>query len=238
MSGRHACAIALLTALAGCRAADPSMYPPRAGEPRSDLIVLDNHWHTAMIFQSADLPEAFRPQLGGLSQSQYVMLGWGDEGFFRAEHITPGLIAQALFYSRGSVMLAVGLDDEPEAMFDNAVDIYRIPTTPQSLKAAINASMRGFRTESQNIADAGPGIDGGRFFTGTGRYAFYHTCNNWTADVLAEAGLPISAAYAQTAGNLAFQLRQLPHLKKNGLPVLMARQPDASTLLLARGRRP
>ena len=181
-----AAAFVLLVALlcSGCRSADPSLFPARAGEPVADAIVLNNHWHTALIFKPADLPQSLRGQLKGLAVRKYVAIGWGDEGFFRAEHITPGLIAQALFYSRGSVLLVIGFDTEPEATFAPDVDIYRVPTTPASLNRIADFAATAFRRQGGRIIDAGPGIDGGQFFAARGRYAFYHTCNNWTADAL------------------------------------------------------
>ena len=179
-----------------------------------------------------------RSQLHGLALRKYVAIGWGDEGFFRAEHITPGLIAQALFYSRGSVILAIGFDTEPEATFADGVDIVRVPTSPASLGRMADFAAASFRRKDGRIIDAGSGIDGGRFFTADGRYAFYHTCNQWTADGLAAGGLPISAAYATTAGNLAFQMRQLPGALLNGEPVPRPKLPDMVALNLARGRRP
>lgn len=166
-----------LVCLAGCRTADPSLFPAKAGETVVDAMVLNNHWHTALIFEPADLPRSLRSQLQGLALRKYVAIGWGDEGFFRAEHITPGLIAQALFYSRGSVILVIGFDTEPEATFADDVDIVRVPTSPASLDRMAEFAAASFRREEGRIIDGGPGIDGGRFFTADGRYAFYHTCN-------------------------------------------------------------
>ncbi|HEX8322970.1 MAG TPA: DUF2459 domain-containing protein [Tepidisphaeraceae bacterium] len=229
--------IATLVA-SGCRSADPSLYPPRHGEPAAEAIVLDNHWHTALIFRSEDLPADLRSQLLGFADRRYVMVGWGDEGFFRAEEISPGLVAQALFYSRGSVMLVVGFDGIPEFHFADEVDIYRIPVRAAGRDRMIAAVSAAFRRSDGKVIDTGPGIDGGRFFAASGRYAFYRTCNHWTASMLTNAGLPITPAYAATAGNVAFQLRQLPGLLKNGRPIPLPLKPDAAALRLARGGRP
>ena len=226
-----------LAMLAGCRSADPSLFPPRPGKPTAEAIVLDNHWHTALIFRQADLPEKLRGDLWRTAGSRYVMIGWGDEGFFRAEHVTAGLAFQAMFDSRGSVMLVVGFDTEPEEMFDPIVDIYRVPTSGAGLAKTITFVSDAFRRKDGEMVDAGPGIDGGRFYKANGHYAFYRTCNHWTADALAVGGLPVTPAYAATAGNVAFQLRQLQSVLLNGKLVPTPRGPDALALPLARGRR-
>lgn len=226
-------------AVAGCRAADTPPFSPRAGEPPDDAIVLDNHWHTALIFARADLPLAFRDQLGPVADARYVAIGWGDEGFFRAAHITPGLVAQALFYSRGSVLLVLGFDDEPEAAFHPDVTIYRVPATRAAVRKIADAVRATFRRDGDGrVVDAGPGIDDGRFFAAVGRYAWYHTCNQWTADCLTAGGLPISGWSAGPAAGLETQLRGLPGVRRDGAPVPSSRLPERLARSLARGPHP
>ena len=202
------------------------------------MIVLDNHWHTALIFRRDELPPDFQNDLWRTMGHRYLMIGWGDEGFFRAEHVTTGLALQAMFASRGSVLLVVAFDTLPEEMFDPQVDIYRVPTSKAGLEKTTAFVAAAFRRTEGEVMDAGPGIDNGRYFTANGRYAFYRTCNHWTADALATGGLPISPGYAATAGNVAFQVRQLAGVLRNGHPVPTPRQPKAAALRLARGGRP
>ena len=228
--------LASLVAAAGCRSLTPSRDPPRLETPTADVVVLDNHWHTALIFRAADLPATFRQQLGPVADARYVAIGWGDEGFFRAEHITLPLIARALFYSRGSVVLVIGFDAEPEETFRPEVSIYRVPTDRDGLERTIAAALTAFRRDAgDRPIDVGPGIDAGRFFAGTGRYAFYHTCNQWTADCLAAGGLPINAAIAGTAAGVETQLRGLPGVRRDGLSLRQWRPFDRDARRLARG---
>ena len=230
--------VGVLALVAGCRAADTSLYPLRRGAPATQAIVLDNHWHTALIFRRDELPRAFQDDLWRAAGCRYVMIGWGDEGFFRAAHVTAGLALEAMFASRGSVLLVVGFDAEPEKTFDPNVDVYRVPTSAAGLQKTIAFVTDAFRRKDGQLIDAGTGIDHGQFYTANGRYAFYRTCNHWTADALATGGMPVTPAYAATAGNVAFQLRQLPGALRNGLPVPTPSGPDPSLLRLTRGRRP
>ena len=237
-AGRTFATLGLL-AVVGCRTGNARPFAARAGGPAANVVVLDNHWHTALIFRTTDLPEAFLAQLGDFGRSRYVAIGWGDEGFFRADHITPGLVAQALFYSRGSVLLVIAFDAEPEAAFRPDVGIYRVPVADETLHRVVAAALSAFRRDADGrIVDAGPGIDGGRFYAALGRYAWHHTCNQWTADCLATAGLPVSGVFAGTAAGVETQLRGLPGVRRNGEPVPPWRPSEATARSLARGPHP
>jgi uncharacterized protein (TIGR02117 family) len=205
----------LLCVAGGCASADPSLYPRRQGQRPADLIMLDNHWHTALIFEFADLPESLRNKLPAFAQNRYVAIGWGDGDFFRADAVTSGMVPRAMFYSRGSVLLVIGIDGEPEQAFED--DIHRIPASRDGLLRAIAHVNRTFRRDPDGrLVDGGPGPEGAQFYVANGRYAWNHTCNHWTAAALREAGLPVTPVYAATAGNLAFQLRDLPGKRLNG----------------------
>lgn len=187
---------------------------------RADLVVLDNHWHTGLIVRTADLPASLRGELAGFARYRYLAVGWGDEGFYRASKITSGLIPQALFFSRGTVVLVQGLDAPPERAFPEGIDIYRIPATRRGLDRMIDHLARSFRRDGEGrLIDAGAGLEGGRFFLGTGRYAWNHTCNQWTAAALKNAGLPITPAFAALSESLAAQMRTLDGVRLNGRPV-------------------
>lgn len=238
-AGKALLAVAAGLAVGGCRAADGPSFPPRPGEATADVVVLDNHWHTALIFERADLPLAFRDQLGPVADARYIAIGWGDEGFFRAKHITAGLVAQALFYSRGSVLLVIGFDAEPEEAFRADVSVYRVPASRAAVRDVAAAAVAAFRRDANgHVIDAGPGIDNGQFFAAIGRYAWYHTCNQWTADCIAAGGLPVHGWCAETAAGIETQLRGLPGVRRNGRPVTPWRPKDGAVRQLARGPHP
>ena len=217
---RRFCLLILCVLLAGCASADPALYPARAGMGRADLVVIDNHWHTGLVVRYADLPTPLRGELAAFAGQRYLAVGWGDEGFYRASQITSGLIPQALFYSRGTVVLVEGLDAPPERAFGEGIDVYRIPASRRGLARTIEHVARSFRRDGEGrLIDGGPGLEGGRFYLGTGRYAWNHTCNQWTAAALKTAGLPITPAFAALSESLAAQLRTLDGVRMNGRPV-------------------
>jgi uncharacterized protein (TIGR02117 family) len=223
---RRRCLLPLLF-LVGCVSAKPGLFPPSSADDAVDLIVLDNHWHTALIIPFAALPEAMQRDLDRFAGEDYVAIGWGDADFFTAEFVTTDLVPRAMFFSRGSVLSVAGVSGEPEKSY--ADDIYRIRGTLAGRAKLIDFVGRSFAREGGKLIDAGAGPFGVRFYKANGRYAFYRTCNNWTAGALREAGLPITPAYAGTAGNVALQLRMAGDVRRNGRPLRIT-PPDVKNL--------
>lgn len=201
------CEICLsLLALTGCASANPALYPPSSIDAQP-IYLLDNHWHTALILRSDSLPTDLRNRLGTAAAGRWVVIGWGDEGFFRAPKITVPLALQALFYSRGSVMQVFPLDDPPNS-FPRNVSVYRPTLSSAGLRRVIDSVDSAFVRRAGDLVDAGPGPNGGRFFEARGRYSLLHTCNQWTAERLHDGGMPITAAYAGLASNFEWQLQR------------------------------
>ena len=227
---RRRCLLPLLC-LVGCVSAKPGLFPPAASDDAVDLIVLDNHWHTALIVPFAALSKSLQRDLDRFASDDYVAIGWGDADFFTAESVTIDLVPRAMFFSRGSVLSVAGVTGEPEDHY--ADDVYRIRGTVAGQAKLIYFVGRSFARQDGKLIDAGAGPFDARFFKANGRYAFHRTCNNWTAGALREAGLPITPAYALTAGNVALQLRMAGEVRKNGRP-LDVTPPDVTNLPHAR----
>lgn len=226
---------------AGCASADRNLFPPRAGEPRADIVVFDNHWHTGVILPFADLPPAMRTQLAAFAEYPYIAIGWGDTDFFRSAHVTPGLVVRAMFFSHGTVLLVVGLAYEPEEAYADSVDVYRIHAGPAGFEKMVDAISASFVQASGSLVDRGVGQEGfSRFFQGTGRYSALRTCNVWTANMLRAAGLPITPAFALSAGNIEYQLGKIPGTLRNGQLIPQRKPkpvpiPHGSRLILSPG---
>ena len=159
-------------------------------------------------------------QLAAFADYSYVTIGWGDTDFFRAAHVTPGMVARAMFFSRGTVLLVTGLAYAPEEAYADSVDVYRIRASRGGYEMMIAAVAGSFQRANGAIIDRGAGEQGfSRFFQGTGRYSALRTCNVWTADMLRTAGLPITPGFALSAGNIEYQLGQIPGTLRNRMPV-------------------
>lgn len=150
------------------------------------------------------------PEKDDFPASQYVEVGWGDEGFYRARKITPAITLRAIFLPTPGVLHVVG--------FSGPVDEY----FPASEVLPVELSEDGFRELCRFIHDTyqrdehgeavrlGTGIYGdSAFYRSKGKYYFPNTCNVWTARAVRRAGVPIRPAGSITAGGVLRQARRV-----------------------------
>jgi uncharacterized protein (TIGR02117 family) len=207
---RLAITVIFLALTCGCVGPVKGLYPPAAGVAAPSVYVFNNHWHTGFTVPTADLPADLRAGLGHLAAYPYVEIGWGDQGFYRAEHVTSGMAMEAMFCSRGTVLLVVGVDDEPREHYRRLdVELYRVALSDEGYRRVLRALADTFaRGGNGNVVPLEPGLYGdGRFFAAKGRYGLFTTCNNWTADTLRAGGFPITPMWAMLAINVDDQIR-------------------------------
>jgi uncharacterized protein (TIGR02117 family) len=205
----------------GCCGPVKGLYPPTASDKQVELFVIDNHWHTSLVIRWDDLSETLKRHLNRFEGSEFVEIGWGDEGFYRAEAINSGLAIQAIFFSRGSVIHVLGLREHPTIHYtDYLVDLYRIRITEQGMTRLNDFVERAFQTSPDGSAKPiQPGLTGGYFYWARGRYSALHTCNHWLADALRTTGFPISPFYSMTSGNVSWQIRTFGRKYQNDVTV-------------------
>lgn len=202
-------AIVLLLLSQGCCGPVTSLYPPKPDQPAKTVYVYNNHWHTGFVLAVDDLPPAARKLLSRFAHDEFVEIGWGDEGFYRAPHATSGLALRAAFFSSGSVLHIVAVNPTPAVFYSvYDVDLYRLRLTSAGYQRLIDNLCATFRTDGAGQAiDLGPGLYGdSRFYKARGHYSLFHTCNHWTADMLRAAGFPITPVYAGIADILGWQI--------------------------------
>ncbi|MEQ8791818.1 MAG: DUF2459 domain-containing protein [Pirellulaceae bacterium] len=177
--------------------------------PSKSIHVVSHGWHTGLVLRTDDIPDDAWPDKQFFADRRYVEVGWGDEGFYRAERITPGLVAQAGFWPTPSVLHVVGFDQPVEQYF------------PISEVVEIEVSDEGFARLCRHIGDTyaldergevqplGPGIYGAsEFYRARGSYYFPKTCNVWTARGLQAAGVPMLPEAAVGARSVIAQARR------------------------------
>ena len=204
------CFLCLLITLLMCGGCASSVTDlPQAHEAATVIYVMGHGWHTGIVVRRADLPSGVWPEHHDFPQATYVEVGWGDEGFYRAEEASFALALQAAFGSQGSVLHVVGLHVHPDIYF------------PQSEIVPVHVSHDGLTRLSQFIHDTysrdaegqtqhlGPGwYPDSAFYQARGTYHLLNTCNTWVAKALRAAGCPMVPAAAVTAENVLAQARQ------------------------------
>ncbi|GGC37537.1 hypothetical protein GCM10011504_14900 [Siccirubricoccus deserti] len=171
-------------ALGGCAARLAGPGRPAEGGPRLHLV--RRGWHTDLGLPAGVLDR----RLAGLFPgAAWMVLGFGDRDYVLAESPGLGTSLAALWPSPGAI-LVTGLRVAPDAAFGAAASI------PLRLPPGGMEGVAGFITASLAAAEplrAGP-YPGSLFLPASREYSAFYTCNTWTAEGLAAAGLPVVPA--------------------------------------------
>lgn len=214
--------LALLAPTTGCRAADPTKFPPSVAaphQPTHTIYVTANHWHAGLILADDDLPptlhaalQPWRDELArrGEAPATHHEFGWGDDAYYKAPAGTKDarMTLAAMLWPTRSVNHLWSLDAPPPVFFtDWNVALFRIELSPAGY-AAMCAELLDHFTVPAVVEQ--PGVYGPRsaFLTANPKrkYTILHNCNHMTADALRAAGLPIRPIYAVHSVNVEHQL--------------------------------
>jgi uncharacterized protein (TIGR02117 family) len=177
-------------------------------ESNRTIYVVGHGCHTGLILPCADISRAEWPESEDFFDAKFVEVGWGDEGFYRANGITPQLVAKAAFWPTPSVMHVVGIRRPVEDFFV-ASDIVELEVSAEGFERLCRFIHEGYQLDANGEPEAlGPGLYGDSFFYRSGeRYYFPKTCNSWTARALASAGVRIVPQLSMTTGAVLRQVR-------------------------------
>lgn len=166
---------------------------PAAGPDAVTIFVESSAVHTAIILpkQAAGVdwrgwarPQDLRdPRYAGFP---YLAIGWGEAGFFREtphwRDIRPGTILHAAL---GSDQTLIHVDHLP-LPHANGNDVRAVRLSPQAYRRLVSFIRASRRRDGRHY----PGYDVyDAFYEANGRYSARHTCNSWTGDALAAAGV-------------------------------------------------
>ncbi len=159
------------------------------------IYIADNGVHTAIVVPAAaagvDWSMVFRPTDLASSDlaGNWMIIGWGDRDFFLDTptwaDVRPRTLISAAMGS-GRSLIHVDHLDAPMPGKD-----MRPITVSQAEYRQLSAIIhRALMMDADGHPTAIPGY-GSRdiFYPARGRYSLFHTCNSWTADTLAEAGI-------------------------------------------------
>ena len=139
--------------------------------------------------------------------AQFIEFGWGDQDYFPDPNSGVFAAIKAGLWSSGSVIHLVGFSDPIEDFYRGAA-ITGLRMNETAYRRLLGYIDETFRRDSRsNRAPAAAGLFAySRFYPAHRRFSLLRTCNTWVAEALEQAGLPISAAFVITAGNLQNQL--------------------------------
>ena len=159
------------------------------------IYVATNGYHTGIIVPVSAQGLDWSARLGSKSltdsdlSGQWLLFGWGDRDFYlntptwRDVDIRTGVTA--LFGSGGSLVHIDYLDRPEEA----------VTIRPVQLSSEEYQRLSGFLVLSFADKNRNPIPGYGRrdaFYEASGRYNLFYTCNSWTAEALATAGVRVA----------------------------------------------
>ncbi len=198
----------------GC-AMPSSQRPVLSGEPSFTVQVVRHDWHTGLVLRVADLPGG-SPLARDFPNATHIEIGWGDREYYMAREPTVWLALRASLWPTPGVLHVAGLPNPPAISFPGSeiVEATLTRTEFERLHSRLNSSFE--RSEAGGIVNLGPGLYGeSRFYASRESFHLFKTCNVWTAEILREAGLPLTPAGSLTAGSL---MRQIESLGENIRP--------------------
>lgn len=228
-----------LLLLSACASPVEGLWPPAPDSPARTVVVSVDTWHAMIAFpiepsaispqqsvageqdqigsssSSGHQPSAFRseestsPQYSSLrTQHLYEEWGYAERAWYLEGKTGVTGILRALFWPTDGVV-EVGHHDRVWAK--------RTPQPPSDL-FSFRSSEEGYQRLRQHLQatllDEDPVATFGQslFYPARRSYHLFHTCHQYAALVLREAGLPISPFWAFNRTSLAWQLRRATRL--------------------------
>lgn len=178
-------------ALPACAAAPE---PPACMAPHGPATWLSGAgWHTEIGLPRAHLP----PPLAAIfPEAAFIFFGFGKRHFMLAE--APGPAEWLAGPFPGEAAMQVTAWPAPPS---------RAWRLPLPATAPLAAALLSSFAPGLPVIEARPGR---AFFAAARGYSLAYTCNSWTAEMLAAAGLPLRAEGVVLAGGLLNQAARLP----------------------------
>lgn len=167
-------------------------------------------WHTGIVVAAEDLADelSFIPEV--LGEAPWYEFGWGDAEYYQRGEDNPWLTVPAALWPTESVMHVVAVPRHPTQYFARS-DQVALSLTNDEVEGLNLALVDSFgRDGDGEVVPGGAGLYGdSRFFEGEGRFHLRRTCNTWTLEMLAAAGLPVEPSGVIRAGEVMTQLEPL-----------------------------
>jgi uncharacterized protein (TIGR02117 family) len=162
-----------------------------------DIFVETNGVHVSLVVPMAaageDLSDLIRPEhlLNRDLYGTHAMIGWGHGRVYRNAQtwgdVKSGDVSSAIFGSDYTTLHVYHVIN-PRALPHRKI----LRVSPQQYHIIISQIRRTFRLDKagQSRAHAAYGPDN-LFYDSNGHYSAIHTCNNWTGNILRNAGVRI-----------------------------------------------
>jgi len=172
------------------------------------VYVVNHGWHSGIILNQSDLVIELPSLTEALREEEFVEIGWGDERFYQAEKVTPGMILRAVLWPTSSVLHVVAFPGPPGSYFSGleVVELSLSEAGYNELLAFVAASFA--RTSDGAVIRLGHGLYGDScFYSAEGGFTALNNCNTWVASAFETTGYSISSKTTITAQSVLSQLQ-------------------------------
>jgi hypothetical protein len=200
----------------GCASPIPDLWPPTPDVPARTIYVSLDTWHAVIALPMqheavSDQPSALSVKAGSPTHNSALRIqhsfeewGYAERAWYLEDRRGLTGILRALFWPTEGVV-EVGQYDRVWAD--------RTPQPPAEL-FVFRVSEEGFRQLRRHLRgtvssdEPVASLSQSTFYPAVRSYHVFHTCHQYAASALREAGLPISAFWAFNRSSLAWQLRR------------------------------
>jgi uncharacterized protein (TIGR02117 family) len=164
----------------------------------ASLLVVSNGWHSGVVLDRRDIPAGLLPETADFDPSvQWFEIGWGSALFYPARKPDWKLALRAAFPGHAVIHIA-GLSQPHDQIFPSARRT-RVCLSGEALRAVVARIDASIDRRGRNRAlPTYPGLyPFSLFYPAKGRFHLFHTCNNWTAEMLGQAVVPVPSPIAR-----------------------------------------
>lgn len=188
--------------------AEPKLFHDAALEYA--VYVVDHGKHAGLVIRLSDIPPELIPEKADFPGADYLEVGWGEADYYVATEPGLWLTLKAALWPTPSVLHVVGVHGSP-ADFFAGLKMVRIDLDRRSLERLIRYVHTAFaRDRARRARPLRPGLYGESwFYPARGKFHLFHTCNDWIAEGLRQAGLRMGAINPFTSSQLIANVRRL-----------------------------
>ena len=202
----------------GCFGPVAELYPQDPDQRPISVYIIQHGWHAGIAISTEHIPDDVWIQDDTLPPVNYLEIGWGDHGYYKADQITFGLIARASFWPTPSVMHVAGFQT-PVPQYFGGSQVVEVQISEQGMRELASFISGYFQEDDQGRAKPdGGGLYGtySSFYKAETYYYLPKTSNTWTARALRSTGAPITPLYSMTSGNVMYQARRIGTVVNEG----------------------
>ena len=198
--------VVALVLVAGCARPVAGLWPPAPGVSTRGIAVSVDSWHAMIAFplSTRDESTAEASLRARFEEWGYAERGWYLEG----RQGLSGVLRAMLWPSPGIVEVVLADRLWAERTPDPPAETVRFEITEVG-----HSRLRGHLRSTLAAAEPMAVEGASRFYAARADYHLFHTCHQYAALALREAGLPLSPELAFSRGSLLAQLRRASRMQ-------------------------